>query len=432
MSYDHFIIMEVGADVGLIRARRRAQGRDRSGSLETLSADEILVARPRGVPVSDYVSIAVTNDRKTALDASRDPAKIVARNMPVTLIEPVKATDFGIEAVPRDPMADAKATGLSWGIADVLGRSPRDLDGAGVKVAVLDTGIDPNHAAFAPIREAIISKRRNFSNGKDDDVNGHGTHCAGTIFGRDVEKVRIGVARGVTEVLIGKVLGDDGFGSTKSVLDALTWAHSEGANIISMSLGFDFPKMQKNLMTQGNPPELATSIALRSYRENLRQFETLANLLMQENEDSPGTVIVAAAGNESRRNLNPNFVIDVSIPAAAARGIVSVGATWPVLSGLQGIAPFSNINPQLCAPGVGIVSAARGGGLRPDDGTSMACPHVAGVAALWWGWMRDRNQGVVRATDVASQLTATARDTVFEPDVTFGDRGAGAVLAPQQ
>jgi subtilisin family serine protease len=431
MNYGDFIIMDVGADVGAALARRRAAGRTRGGSFETLSTDEILVSRPRDMPVSDYISIATTNDRQAAQDASRDPAKIVARNMPVTLIKPVRAADFGIAAA-GDPVADARMAGASWGIADVLGPSPRDLDGAGVKVAVLDTGIDPDHAAFAPIRDTIVSKRRNFSDGEQNDVDGHGTHCAGTIFGRDVENVRIGVARGVTDVLIGKVLGDDGFGSTKWVLDALKWAHSEGANIISMSLGFDFPRMQKDLMTQGNPPELATSIALKAYRDNLRQFETLANLLMQENEDSPGTILVAAAGNESRRNLNPNFVIDVSLPAAAARGMVSVGATRPVGSERQAIAPFSNVNPQLSAPGVGIVSAALGGGMRSEDGTSMACPHVAGVAALWWGWMHARNQGQVRAADVASQLTATARDTIFEPGVTFGDRGAGAVLAPQQ
>ena len=152
---------------------------------------------------------------------------------------------------------------------------------------------------------------------------------------------------------------------------------------------------------------------------------------MQENDELAGTVLVAAAGNESRRHINPDFVIDVSIPAAAARGMVSVGATHAGEGGRLRIAPFSNINPQLCAPGVGILSAARGGGLRVHNGTSMACPHVAGVAALWWSWIRDRNQGHVRATDVVAQLTATARDTVFEAGVTFSDRGAGAVLAPQ-
>lgn len=430
MSDNDYIIMDVGADIGSALERRHAEGRT-MGGLESLSADEILVARPRGVPVSDYVSIATTSDRKAALEASRSPRKMVARSMPVTLIAPVRSADFGI-ASAADPVAAAKAKHTSWGIADVLGPSPRNLDGADVKVAVLDTGIDLDHPAFAPIRDTIAGTRRNFTNGSDNDVDGHGTHCAGTIFGRDTEGVRIGVARGISDVLIGKVIGDDGLGSTQWLLNALKWAHSEGANIISMSLGFDFPMMQKRLMTQGNPPELATSIALKAYRDNLRQFETLANLLMQQNEDSPGTVLVAAAGNESRRNQNPDFVIDVSIPAAAALGIVSVGATQTAGAGRLRIAAFSNINPRLCAPGVEIVSAALGGGLRSENGTSMACPHVAGVAALWWQWIRDRNQGQVRAIDVASQLAATVRDAVFTTDVAFQDRGVGTVLAPQQ
>ena len=244
MSYDDFIIMDIRADVESALIQRREQGRTSGGPFGTLSTDEILVARPRGMPVSDYISITTTGDRKTAQNASCDPAKIVARSMPVSLIRPIVAEDFDVIGT-EDFVAAAKATGSSWGITDVLGTSPRNLNVAGVKIAILDTGIDPNHEAFAPIRETILLERRNFSEGKEDDVDGHGTHCAGTIFGRDVGSVRIGVAPGASDVLIGKVLADDGFGSTKSVLDALKWAHSEGANIISMSLGFDFPKMQK-------------------------------------------------------------------------------------------------------------------------------------------------------------------------------------------
>ncbi|GAU82940.1 S8 family serine peptidase [Bosea sp. BIWAKO-01] len=430
MSDNDFIILDIAGDFGPLRVGRSPENHPGGGPFETLSTKEILVARPRGIPVFDYISIDTTNDRRAAQDASRDPRKIVARSMPVTLIEPVG--DEGFVASDSDPVTASKAAGASWGVADVLGASPREIDGAGVKVAILDTGIDANHPAFVRIQHNILSTRQNFSDGHDDDINGHGTHCAGTIFGNDVDGVRMGVARGISDVLIGKVIGDDGFGSTKAVLDALKWAHSNGANVISMSLGFDFPKMQKNLMAKGHPPELATSIALKAYRDNLRQFETLASLLMQESEDSPGTVLVAAAGNESRRKQSPDFVIDVTIPAAAARGIISVGATQTSENGRLQVAPFSNINPQVSAPGVAIVSAAIAGGLRADSGTSMACPHVAGVAALWWAWINERNHGQVRATDVAAQLTATARDRVFEANVTFSDRGAGAVMAPQR
>ena len=70
-------------------------------------------------------------------------------------------------------------------------------------VAVLDTGIDPNHVAF----NGVNLTRRNFTAEGDDDLHGHGTLCAGTIFGRDVNGLRIGVARGVSDAIIGKVLG---------------------------------------------------------------------------------------------------------------------------------------------------------------------------------------------------------------------------------
>ena len=145
-------------------------------------------------------------------------------------------------------------------------------------------------------------------------------------------------------------------------------------------------------LEQGHPPELATSIALKAYRDNLRQFETLAELLMQETNEHPGTVLVAAAGNESRRHLNSDFVIDVSIPAAAALDMISVGAI--MRSDIEGcrlnVAPFSNINPRVSAPEVEIVSAKKGGGLNVLNGTSMACPHVAVIAPLWWEWTAEK------------------------------------------
>ena len=430
MSKDEYIVVEIDADLADVN-RRRESGTRRAPIGGRLSTDEVLVARPPDVPLDRYFSIASVASQKEAADARRDPRKLVARSIPVTVIRPLSAEEAGI-SITGDAVAAARNAQTSWGIPAVLGERPQSVTGSGVKVAVLDTGIDANHLAFTEIQDSIAEKRRNFTDGSDEDIDGHGTHCAGTIFGRDVEGVRIGVARGVTNVLIGKVIGDDGVGSTKSILDALKWAHSEGANIISMSLGFDFPKMQKKLMEQGHPPELATSIALKAYRDNLRQFETLAELLMQETDENPGTVLVAAAGNESRRHLNPDFVIDVSIPAAAALDIISVGAIMrsDVEGGLN-VAPFSNINPRVSAPGVEIVSAKKGGGLNALNGTSMACPHVAGIAALWWQWISGRNQGQVKASDVRARLRATARDASFLPNVTLADRGAGIVLGPQ-
>jgi hypothetical protein len=120
-------------------------------------------------------------------DERRDPRnKAIAPVMPVSLIEPVAATD-GINA--RDPITRAKMERVAWGVQKI-GALSSNYTGEGVTVAVLDTGIILNHPAFA----GVTIERKNFTAGDDEDNNGHGTHCAGTIFGQDVDGVRIGVA----------------------------------------------------------------------------------------------------------------------------------------------------------------------------------------------------------------------------------------------
>ncbi len=101
---------------------------------------------------------------------------------------------------------------------------------------MLDTGIDANHPAFAGVQLV----QRNFTEEPPQDLHGHGSHCAGTIFGRDVAGTRIGVARNIKRALIGKVLGEGG-GSSATLARAIHWALEEGAHVISMSLGIDFP-----------------------------------------------------------------------------------------------------------------------------------------------------------------------------------------------
>lgn len=375
--------------------------------------------------LADKITVESTAlSENQARDAARDPANVVAPVMPVALVAPVAAGDCGL-ADTGDPVAEAAATRQSWGIGDI-GADKSPFTGAGVRVAILDTGITPNHPAFAGV--TVIG--RNFTPGDPNDMTdqqGHGTHCAGTVFGRDVDGTRIGVARGVTTAIIGKVLDANGRGSTANVLNALHWAAGQKANVISMSLGFDFPGMQKQLQDAGRPAKLATSIALKAYRENLRLFETLIAFILQESADLSGAVIVAASGNESLRQQNPDFIIDTSLPAAAAN-IISVGATMQGTGGL-GIAPFSNVNPTLSAPGVNIVSADRGTGLVAMNGTSMACPHVAGLAALWWE-SATRNVGRATGALVRAQVVAAAKASGFLANVGIADRGAGRAMAP--
>jgi subtilisin family serine protease len=431
MDLDYFVL-SLKTDSGL---RGRSGG---IGSLRDRAATPIpeapdldgmlggaLEAAVAEAPVTEALALeSTTLSEAQAQDAARDPDAMIAPVMPVELIQPLSAADIGADAA-ADPLAQAMAAKASWGIAGV-GADISKMTGQGVTVAVLDTGIDAAHPAFAGV--TIVGQ--DFTNsGGFADKHGHGTHCAGTIFGRDVDGVRIGVARGVTNAVIGKVLDDQGRGSTTAVLKALHWAGAQGANVVSMSLGFDFPAMQEKLQQSGRPQRLATSMALKAYRENLAMFDALLTFLMLENPASQGMVVVAASGNESMRQTDPNFVIDTSLPAASSRDIISVGAVAQAAGGLFDIANFSNTNPVLCAPGVGIVSAKPGGGLVSMNGTSMACPHVAGLAALWWQWL-PANAGRASGANVRARLTANTRSGSFTPRTTLADRGSGVAMAP--
>lgn len=343
-------------------------------------------------------------------EVARDPSvRGVARVMPIALIHPVAS-------------AEAAGATASWGVAAVKA-DVSAFTGAGVAVAVLDTGIDAGHPAFA----GVDLTEQDFSGSGDGDRNGHGTHCAGTIFGRDVKGVRIGIARGVTRALVGKVLDDSGSGSSDAMFAAMQWAVREGAQVISMSVGFDFPGYAAQLQRGGMPPALATSRALEAYRSNIRMFDALMDMIEANAQFSPSGVVVAAAGNESRADQDPDFRIGASLPAAAL-GVLAVGAVQEGSDGRR-IASFSNTFPQLCAPGVDIVSARAGGGLASMSGTSMACPHVAGVAALWWEAVRQRN-GAASPQLVAANVVASARPQALRPDVAPADRGAGMATAP--
>jgi subtilisin family serine protease len=239
--------------------------------------------------------------------------------------------------------------------------------------------------------------------------------------------LRIGVARNVDRALVGKVLGEQG-GSTEGILDAVTWAVSEGAQVISMSLGIDFPGMVESLRGRGVPSRAATSMALAAYRDNVRIFDTIADLARRFGRFGPGAVIVAASGNESHRQSGDSeqgYVVDAA-PPATAEGILSVGALGLQDSGEYTIAPFSNANPDLSGPGVDIISAAVGGGLRALSGTSMATPHVAGVAALW---AEKLNQDDALTVE---HLSAMLVGRVEKTGLAFPDAGGGMAFAPQE
>jgi len=296
------------------------------------------------------------------------------------------------------------------------------LTGQGVTIAVLDTGLDDSHPAFAG--KTIV--KRDFTgegaNATDvSDKNGHGTHCAGTVCGTTVDGIRVGVAPGVTKLCIGKVLGKNG-GSLETFIKGMMWAvMDEKALIVSMSLGYDLPGNVKRLIARGVDPALAAQAAMNQQSDIIKGVSALRAFLEWQ---SNNVIFVAASGNESAR---PKFVLDAGLPAAELFAVGAVGATtggdkWEV-------ADFSNGRAQVAAPGVDVVSAAAGGGWASMSGTSMATPHVAGVAALWAEKLRNQGGLTAPSTLRAAIISSADRQPLLNPqsDAT----GVGLVQCPQ-
>lgn len=366
---------------------------------------------PSTAPVPESIEVVSAELTKAERDdLRRDPrTHAIAQPMPLSLIKPV-----------GDATVMPAAAGTTWGV-QAVGADTSPFTGKGAVVAVLDTGIEPGHPAF----QGVTLVRRNFTEENDDDTHGHGTHCAGTIFGRPVGGMRIGVAPGIEKAIIGKVLGKGG-GSSKELVEAIQWSVEEGANVVSMSLGIDFPGFVKFLIEEADlKPEPATSIALEQYRANVNLFSRLADLLRAQGGVQTTCIIVAASGNESDR---PEYEVAVA-PPAAGTGVMAVGALSQGNGQGHSVARFSNTQCNLSAPGVDVISAAPGGALASMSGTSMATPHVAGVAALWIEKQLEE-AGSIRGDVLTGQLLATADRAALASSMDRDDVGEGIVRAP--
>ncbi len=280
----------------------------------------------------------------------------------------------------------------TWGL-QAVGADRSAFTGKGVRLCVLDTGLDLAHPDFQG--RQIITRSFVPDEGVED-ANSHGTHCAGTAAGGRSARgtPRYGVAPDA-DLMIGKVLGNNGAGRERDILTAMLWAIEERAAVISMSLG--------RAVQSGEGPSA--------------DYERVGSLAL-----SRGALIVAAAGNESGRANGR--IAPVGAPANAP-SIMAVAALDPNL----GIADFSSggVNPNggqvdIAAPGVAILSSVPGADrYKTLRGTSMACPHVAGLAALW-----AQSDPALRGRALWDRMTGA----VTRLPLPARDAGAGLAQAP--
>ena len=276
---------------------------------------------------------------------------------------------------------DAQSTAHTWGLTAT--RVPRSVrTGRGIKVAILDTGFDLHHPDF--IGRPVVHSSF-IPNQTVQDVHGHGTHCTGTACGLRAPGgvPRYGIAYEAS-IYIGKVLSNSGGSVGGSVLAGMNWAVANRCEVISMSL-----------RGTGGPFTYYTDAGQRAL--------------------NAGCLIVAAAGNDSAR---PGTIAPAGAPANSPT-IVSVGA----LNEQLGIAGFSNGGKvDIAAPGVNVFSSLPMPRRYASwSGTSMATPHVAGLAALI-----AQGDAALRGTRLRAELIRLCRRLSHPPR----DVGAGLSQAP--
>lgn len=226
---------------------------------------------------------------------------------------------------------------IDWGLKAIgAEKAWEKTKGQGIKIAILDTGVDNNHkdlvqnirgiADFTGSRYSVV------------DVQGHGTHVAGIIGGVDNGFGTVGIAPRA-ELYIGKVLDDNGNGNFEAIVKGIRWAMAQDVDIISMSLG-----------TASRPPQIVHD----AIKEATAQ----------------GIIILAATGNENSEVCYPALYDEVIAVSAIDKSLQHAG--------------FSNhgIKNEITAPGVDIVSTYKNGSYARLSGTSMATPLVAGATAL--------------------------------------------------
>lgn len=281
--------------------------------------------------------------------------------------------------------AASLSTENTWGVKflKVPKLWDQGLTGNGVLVGHLDTGADGNHPSLKTAI-SIFAELNSFGElvtptPQAHDTGDHGTHTAATIAGRAVQNRRIGVAPGA---MLASAIVIEGGNVIARILGGMDWAVSQNVRILNMSLG------------------------LRGFVDD---FLEITKILRARN-----ILPVFAVGNEGpETSRSPgNYAESVSIGAHDKNGKIA-----DFSSSQRFARPGDPLVPDFAAPGVDVISARPGGGFQTMSGTSMATPHVAGVAALLF-----EAKPTATAAEVEKALLASCRLGSIDPE--RGNRGA--------
>lgn len=358
----------------------------------------------RAIPEIGVIVVRAADPAFPARAASLKGVRSVTRNITVSLIDP-PAREALTVSVGTPPFSgdDDFFYDMQWGHAAIGSPTAWNagLRGAGVRVAVLDTGFDLDHVDLAPNINYALSK--NFVPGETlgyalPDPFSHGTHTAGLVAAADNGFGTIGVAPEAELVLL-KVLGDEGSGDFDWLLQAIVYAANVGADVASMSLGALLPT---------HLPDGSLDVEVAELRLMLFRAATYAI--------ARGTTLIASAGNEAHDGDSGDGLIHLP---SDTPGLIAVSATTPIgwavdpTTDLDVPTSYTNYGVSvidLAAPGGDVLYPGNenctvagrtrpcwvfdlvfstGSNLDPTaasyfwaGGTSMAAPHVAGVAAL--------------------------------------------------
>lgn len=438
----------------VLAALRKRMKTTNAGAETVLTAPGLQnqISNVRELYLAGAVSFEGTAAVVNALAALPDNAVLFLDDMHATYDATHPAAPDGAKLLPA-------STDTAWGVKYINAHkvwNQLGYNGAGVIVGHIDTGVWLAHPDLAP--GIWVNPGETPGNGIDDDNNGfiddwhgwdfgdndndpndnsptggHGTHTAGTVIGRGVGSTLTGVAPGAKLIPV-KLWNAAGSGGTLGMVWAAEqYCVENGARVITMSLGF---------------PGVIPTAFMRAERDN------------DANLRDAGVLLCNSAGNDhGGANLPPNELgltarvpapwNPLAVPYSSTGGVLSVGGTGyksntGYSASSRGPAKWSDVDPyndwpylpgagltkpDICAPGVNVNSTVIGTGYSGDTwtGTSMACPHVAGVAAL----MLQKNPSLSPAgIDSVMELTALDLGTVGKDNI-FGSGRIDALAAVQ-